>query len=630
MGYLDKLKQKPTGFLSTVKRVEHETEEELDPFEKLIRGAPVKHSHDLARIISLPRREIEYSERLADKWTDILRNKSKAPCTCKARWGYCIDRLNVTQAAAFEELHTCGGVLGIIGVGFGKSGIGILSPMVVDSRHAVLLIPPALRRKLFEKDLDQWAVHFQIPNVTGFPLYYPSVKQRLTVVAYSELSQAKNSDMLQRMPSDLIISDEAHNLKDKKSARTKRFLKAIGEHPARFVALSGTMSSKSIKDYGHLAKLALGEGSPLPLHPPTLEEWAGAIDSSPFQSPAGALMKLCNKGENVRDGFGRRLIETPGVVATTTASVACSLEINAIRVPVPAHIEGMLQAVRDTAQRPDGEEAIDAIRQHQWLREIACGFYYRWIYPRGEPRDVIDQWFDMRKKYFKEVREKLKFSQTFLDSPANLDRAAIRWHDGYSHDGRRYPPKTKRGPAPVWESAYWNAWREVRHSVKPDTEAVWESDYIVKAAVEWARNNTGLIWVQHRCLGESIAAALKLPYYGGDGDIPELSEDGSRCAVLSIAANKDGQNLQKFSKNLVVTPITSGKDWEQMIGRTHRQGQQADTITVDVMLHTHEMARAMAKAIEDARYVEQTRHGPQKLCYADYSFDLADFIDVDK
>ena len=93
--------------------------------------------------------------------------------------------------------------------------------------------------------------------------------------------------MLDRLQPELIIADECHSLKDGGAARTKRFLRYMRAHPTTiFLGLSGTVASKSLKDFWHLIKLALREKSPLPIRWPVLDKWAAALDPGETSAPS--------------------------------------------------------------------------------------------------------------------------------------------------------------------------------------------------------------------------------------------------------------------------------------------------------------------------------------------------------
>ena len=593
--------------------------------------AAVQHSRDLARVCELPRRALDPSSTAAAiKWTALLRRPDDTdPCDCRERWGFCIKSLLPIQGWGLEDASTQAGLLGLIGVGWGKTGLDILLPLVVPGcKVALLLIPPNLRAQFLQRDFPQWSRHFKVPDLAGAGKFTPGIP-KLHVVAYSELSSARATDLLRRIGPDLIIADEGHNLKRREASRTKRFLRHFTEHEGtRLCALSGTLTTRSLKDYAHLSKLALGEASPLPLHWPTVEEWAGALDPQGLNglaSPIGALARLCAVGEPAREGFRRRLVETRGVVATEQGALGTSLILSERKAPqVPAQVLEALRGVRASWQRPDGEELTDAISKAAVCRQLAAGFFYRWIWPRGESKEVIRAWLDARREWHRELRERLKTSREHLDSPLLLTRAAVRWHDGFVEileDKRiEHPPHTKH-PL-TWRAESFPRWREVRDTAEPQTEAVWISEYLARDCIGWALDEPGIVWYDHAAFGEKLSALSGIPFFGPGPQASSaiLAENGKRSIIASVKAHGTGKNLQAWSRNLIANPPSDGGAWEQLLGRTHRQGQTADEVIAEVYLHTEELKEAIELAIHRARYIESTTGTRQKLLYAARTF----------
>lgn len=690
-----------------------------DQTSELYRGSPVDWSADLKRIMALPRRVLNDTDpRAAVTWTRHLRKVRTEPCDCDQRWGVrdeagkiipgsgCITDLKPIQGWALEEVYDCKGMLGILGVGHGKTGLDILLPWALFPRKAdkvheakvcLLLIPPKLKRRFFTKDYPQWAAHFEVPNLAGWTGtgFVMDGRPVLEVVSYSELSTKKNTDLMTRLRPDAIIADEAHKLKDRKAVRTSRFLKVFnqeytvktGKPTPYYCPMSGTITDHSIKEYAHHAQHALREGSPLPLAHPTLDEWAAAIDVSNHPAPMGRLRLLCEPGETVQEGFARRLLETKGVVTTSTASVKAALELAAIEVPpLPETITGHLRTIREEEKRPDGEESDGAMTTANWAREMASGFYSYWAFPKEykrlckcgaecteacEAQKLIKAWFAARKNWNKSVRRKLYQAQEFADSPDLLKHAAMRWFDGYEHDGVKYPPKTPQrhvpatcpkcktgqpdqnphrkacvkcgrewpgGPLPTWDSVLdesegtsqpietWPEWAKLKDQVEPEPKTKWVDPFLINAAAEWGKKNVGVIWVGHADFGHRLAKAIGngAPFYNGGGKDPELDEKGDRTIVCSIQAMNEGTNLQHlFYKNLVVHPPVAALLWEQFLGRTHRQGQRQDTVEADLYLHTAEFRRAFDTACRRAQYIQTTNRTPQKLCLATIDLTLA-------
>lgn len=577
------------------------------------KGCPVGDSRDLHRVQELPVRPkppAEHLQAAIEHYGRTLGKPKTGACDCRARFGRrCADTLKPVQAWALAEMEEHGGLLGPIGVGYGKTLLDLLAPMVVTScRVAVLLIPPGLRDQL-NVDWEFYGQHWNLPNRTD-SRWHTSGRPWVHVVAFSELSGPKSTDLLERIQPDLVIVDEAHNLRRRDAARTKRFLRYFVAHPeTRLCCWSGTLTNKSLRDYAMLSTLALKDGSPAPLHWPTVEEWAGALDPSDNPAPIGALKAFCEPGESVRVGWKRRLHNTAGVVASLDEQ-SCNASITFSERPttLPSKVATMLAEVREKWERPDGEKLVLITDKARCLDELASGFFYRWKWPRGEPVEVIEKWLRVRKEWHKELRERLKFSRPHMDSPRLLTNAAIRFQQGYE------------GDLPTWDSAAWPEWSKTYDTAKPETEAVWVDDWLARDAAEWAKSNIGIVWFEHVALGHRVAELAGVPYYGAgkDAEVGILRERGERSVVASIAAHGTGRNLQSFSRNLVANVPSDGGRWEQLLGRTHREGQEADEIAVEVYRHTPELILALDKARSLSEYIEGTMGGTQKLLRASY------------
>lgn len=633
-------------------------------------GQEVGKSRDLARVLELHRRSRPTDFTAIRSSFEHL--KKSGPCDCRSKYNKpCASGLLDTQAWALDEIRSEQGLLGPISVGDGKTLIDLLAAMVIpDCKVAVLLIPPQLRSQLIQVDWGFYGQHWTLPNL-GSGAWFDPKKPTLHVIAYSELSSAKNSDILDRIKPDLIIADEAHLLRNSGTARTKRFKRFFSAHPkTRFCCWSGTLTTKSLKDYAHLSALALKEGSPTPLHWPTVEEWAGAIDPCDYPSGIGALSALCAPGEHVREGFRRRLEDSRGVVASP-ATMSCTAGLNFYERPAtaPGSVQDALTALLGTWTRPDGEELVSALDVHRCAKELSSGFFYHWIWPRAESLEVRERWLRVRRDWHKEMREKLKQSKEFMDSPLLLVKAAIRWHDGFvvvekkgghQHSPRCYeaehwcgsdsdeistncnhdcvlnllckipegevrheiPPHTKIAPQPTWDAQLWPEWREVRDTAKPETEGVWIDDFLARDAAAWCREPVGICWYEHDLFGRRVAELADAPLFGPGKESSDalVLERGLRSVVASIRSHGTGKNLQCFSRNLVANTPSDAAVWEQLLGRTHRQGQESDEVSTYVYRHTAVNIEALSRAKMLAMYIQETMGGSQKLLRASYGF----------
>lgn len=595
--------------------------------------SPEPLKYDVERILALPTRPPEMPPADAARLGAAFKAELGLPnalCACRSRFRRaCCAELRPVQVQALHEIRTTGGLLGPIGVGHGKTLVDLLAAMVLPGvRQAVLLLPPNLKSQLLDADWHYYGQHWRLPNLAGGKWHHAD-RPLLHVIAYSELSGAKNTDLLSRLKPDLIILDEAHNVANSTAARTKRYKRYLDLHQPKQVAMSGTLVKRALSDYAHISNASLGNGSPTPHSYPIIEEWSNALDPKTFGAQSD-IHRLRLAGEPLLTAFRRRLISTPGVVSSGSLD-SCNASLTITERPLkmpPTVTEQYKRLVAPEGwQRPDGEELFDALQVATCARQLACGFYYRWRWPRQEPTPVRQKWLDVRKEWHKELREKLKHSKEHMDSPLLLWTAAARWHDGYvviEHDengkeiGRReIPPRTKSGPKPVWDAEWFLEWRRVKDTAQPETEAVWLDDFVLQDAKAWLDAHPGLLWYEFSAFAEELARRNRSTFThagpGEDGNQRVLKLTGKERTIISIKAHGTGKNLQMFHRNLVANPPGGGDAWEQMLGRTHRSGQEADEVTVEVYRHTPEYREAVSSARDLAEYIQGTFGGTQKL-----------------
>lgn len=585
--------------------------------ERLSNGE-VEWSEDFARILALPRRLKPNVDALVVELTTKLK-RPEGTMT-----------LRPIQAWALYEAPLANGAVCPVSIGGGKTLTSMLMPMVMPHcERAVLLIPPDLRAQ-FALDWKRYGQHWKLPNLVDGDSFVPG-RPALHVLAYSELSHKKGTDYLERVNADLIIADECQALSNVESARGGRFFEYFPSRPwARFVAMSASITADSLGDFAHLMVVALGGNAPAPVAQKTMKEWASALDPTTDEPlEPGVLRQFCTPGEDTRSGIRRRLVDTLGVVASSEDAFGVPLVFRE-RVPPPMPL-AVAEAykklkIKDpetgTFPRPDGEPLEDQLEVVACARSLSVGLYLRWVFPRGEPRELIDAWYQVRTAWNRELRAQLQNDRkVFMDSPGLCEDAAIRYYDGGCVGCERGPKQPHVAGCklvvqqPLWDPYSYPAWREIRDLVYYESEAVWMDDWIARDAVEWMKEHTGIVWTEHPELGERISALSGCPYFGaGDDDI--LKEKGNRSIVASIDSHGKGKNLQgPFSKNLIVQPPASAETWEQCVGRTHRPGQTAAEVGVWYYAHAVELENALEKAQERAKYIEDILGSAQKLRY---------------
>ena len=541
---------------------------------KGIKTTGISKTSEFIRILNLPRRNWETAEDL---------NLLVAALTDYLRVAEGTMTLRAVQAASLRDMHDVGGFFGPIAVGAGKAFITLLAPVVMEAERPLLIVPAQLRNQTNRKVLPLMRKHWRL---------HP----KLRIIGSSELSLAKNAKILDEIQPDLIIIDECHEFKNLKAARTRRLKRWMHDRPeTKIVAVSGTVTMRSIKDYWHILLWALKpDWAPLPVKWREVQDWADALDEGvpeDKQTAPGALLEFCKGKENVRKGYRRRLVETPGVVATTENDLGVSIQISRKQIKVPGSILSMIQTMRNTWETPGGDMIREPVELWRHARELAVGFWYRWDPP--PPRE----WREARKAWGSLVREILTHNRRGLDTPLMV------WNEC----------ERMKNPPPEFL-----VWLAVRDTFKPNTVPVWESDYMIDTVAEWLSQGPGICWFESIAFGARLREKTNFKVYGPKDDIL----DASGPIAASQRAHSTGKNLQQYHRNLLITPPPSGKDWEQLMGRTHRQGQLADTVTFEVCLHLEELQSGFDQARSDAIYLEETLGSRQKLNYADYGKGL--------
>lgn len=543
---------------------------------------------DFRRIVGLPRRDWDNDEleHFRVELTRYLRPDGEVPDDAFV--------LNRIQAAALRDIHDERGGFLPVAVGGGKALISLLAPVVLEAERPLLLLPADLREQTKRKVLPEMARMFRLhPN--------------LLVAGNSELSLAKNADMLERLAPDVIILDEVHEYKNLRAGRTRRMNRFLGDHPETVVvAMSGTVSSRSLRDYHHIIRWCLGENRmPLPQKHMELCDWADALDvdvPDEKRLAPGAMRLFCASGENARQGFRRRLTETPGVVASGAEELGVSLRIRALEPRLPDELRSALATLRSRWEDPNGVSYSEAVDIWRVARQLALGFWYRWEPPAPEG------WKDARRDWSAFVRETIRYNRRGLDTELQVWNDCARRH--VELKGRKTEPS-------------WLLWRELRDTFKPNPVPTWlDERWLVDIVKRWLADGDGLVWIEHTAVGERLSRAIGVPYFGAGERASRDILDADGPAVVSIAAHHRGKNLQQWNRNLVVAPPSSGKMWEQLVGRTHRVGQRADEVLVDVMLHYVEANDSFRHALDDARYLEDTLGSRQRLNYADIAFEV--------
>jgi hypothetical protein len=573
----------------------------------------IEHTPEFERIRLLPWHDWE---------REILYNDRHLRLSSMLKTPYGTMALFPIQAAALIAIHDHGGAFLPIPVGEGKTIVSFLAGRMLNAQRPALLIPAALRRKTY-REFQTLYKHWFAPVV-----FMREKDFDKCVFNYEGLSRASGKDALHAYKPDVIIADEAHLLKNRDAACTRVVERFMYENPeTRFVAMSGSMTSRSILDYWHIMMWCLREKMPLPRYSSEVERWADALDEKKailVNRPDAKIFTQFLRAEDwssmgvineyadephlraARIGFRNRLLSAPGIVQTKDERLGVSLIMKRAHIDPGKMANNWLAVLRVTKKTPNGEDLNLPTEIWRMARELACGFWYRWDPP--PPQDWLAArrawgWYE-RQILLRDGLFYAQYKELRCDSPFQLASAIVQ--------GRIENPGVCR--------AYFD-WAAIRDSYKHDVIAEWIDDGVLNFAAEWLEREKGIVWTEHRAFGEKLSAITGVGFCseeGLDAQGKMIEDYDGRPVIASVQANHRGRNLQAWCRNLGVTFPPNGARMEQLLGRTHRSGQKANTVYFDWVDACEEQSEGFRQLLADARYIEDTWGKKQKVNFADH------------
>lgn len=631
---------------------------------------------EMERILSLPvwdpvsDKEIQT---LSREW--IQAGPLEGRCDCKKSCRGKPMRLQPEQAAGIASFRKTGRGFACAGVGKGKTALGIMvakEALTIDPTARILLLVPAANCKQFiVQDIPWSRTHLTGPEIRLKNFYKANEHLRQSMassgepgvylVPHSLLSEEDARALLERINADLVIVDEAHFLKGRASARNRRFWDwvAAAERrdpdelpPAGFV-MSGTMQTNTPADYHAIMRWTLGSLSVLPTSVMESMEWSQILRAG---SDAKRHVQDCDKKgcacprkrhlspeeydrlnpllrwakktfpkeaikgttkRAARRAYKLRLRSAPGIVPMSKDDLGTGLRLENLDVPEPGKA---LQALIDELDRswttPDGDVLTYGIEKHQVMSQLTAGFYLKHTWPERHPkvRQAIKA-HEAKQEYLRALRP---FFASALARKNNLDtplQAGKYW--------------SEHGPLRKAEGLYelWAEWKELQEEDLPerDVSLVMVDDYKIELAWRWAKKHGkpgGIIWVEHTLFGNEVVRQLAKAGVKGlvrkeEGD-DWLQNDGSEemICVAGRRAHGTGKNLQHHRNQLLVQWCRPANHFEQLMGRCHRPGQEADELTVHTVNVTDHDHMTVAATLLDTVYDQQTMGGNRKLLLA--------------
>jgi hypothetical protein len=604
------------------------------------------------------------------------------------------------QIDAAWEYETLGGLISPLGVGHGKTIVtGLVGKIGLQRRghrRVVLLVPPEVVDQLVKRDLPSLRRWIALDGIPIWHVHGGSGARRkiceqpgpgLWVYTYSLLSQPTAEEEMRAIHPTLWICDEAHNVARRTAARTRRFIHLFedmdrGCREGRFgpdvtaknaelVALSGTITRRSIKDYAHLSNMALVNASPIPFYQETIRLLSLAIDSDSNQYGSGLTederlqanrylewaydQGLTFQGEQyrshtwpdkMREAYQHRIRTSPGVIGSSDAGVEASLIISWSEPPRPKGADGELMVahmkrIAEEMKTPDGDEIDFGMHSFKWYYELSSGFYnsLRWptedevMIEAGRKGKVVTKeaataaielakrHHAFKQDYHVKLRQFLKQKRVpKCDTPMLVALELTHQREGKPAK-HSLPRELKDAYRIMKEADFEDLPQRKRRSMRI-------CDYKVAAACQWAKQYHpdnggpgGFIWYHHPEIGEWICELLTeqgIPFTfapAGENDAPFV--DG---IVVASYSHGTGKNLQHQSRNLFVElPHDGAVTMEQTIGRTHRAGQKSDDVRCDVFVANGFDMAYFNHILRDADYIQSSMGQVQRLCFATYS-----------
>lgn len=588
-------------------------------------------------------------------------------------------RLWPIQAEGVSAFLNTGGLVGSIGVGWGKTLICIMIASLGFSaghRKMVYMLPSSVFGQFWKIDL-RWARQRVPVSMPVIPLVGRSMRDRkliarqdrpgLYVLSWELVSREDGEEILKYIAPTLVIGDEAQNIRNHSSARTKRFERYVSAARPRCAFVSGTITSKSPQDYHHLMSWALGHGSCLPLPPRLASEWYPVIDSSADttegyspvsqSSNRGAIMPLIEWARRTFPQWDRYLTETtagfrlafklrfsttPGVVSSGDREIGVSLRISNREIqdyqnaPGWEELAELMRQVDEDWLTPNDDPIEFVIHKWKWLYELSHGFWnrlywadYQTVARRRnitdhEAYDIICRSMEQHaalNEYHKVLRDFIEnHSREGLDTPFKIGN--VMRLSGAEH---------------VTEELFdaWNFAKslEFEGMIERDREAIRVCSFKIDDTIKWVQESAKkrgkygcILWYYHHGLGNWLSekateAGLDVLHCPagpkGNEDIRDES-NASKVVVASWKAHGVGKNLQHFRHQYVVQWPRNGADAEQLLGRTHRNGQTADEIVVHTGQTLSFDCMQFSACALDALYTHQTTGNRQKMVYANY------------
>jgi hypothetical protein len=479
--------------------------------------------------------------------------------------------LRPIQAVAIREALQCGGLVLNARVGAGKTLVGAILATVWEDERPLMFVPGGQDGKT---DLE----------LAGYRKDW-NLSHLINVETYNALSRDLDEQLLRSYAPRVLICDEVSKLQNVQhggSAMAGRVNSWMVAHPETiFVGMSGTLFKQGLKDFGHVVNWALKDKAPIPRRPVEIDSWQRGLKGNTGSWPAMRTQLGVPEGSDVKAAFRERLFHAPGVIISVDQFTGVPLELET--VAFDSGTQAALQALYLTGETPDGLDVLDigqgdadAAGGTTWAaeRQLALGFYYK---PDPTPPRP---WANARKRYFQLVRREI------MSGRFRTELQVRNWCD------RIHEP-------------CWVKWKALQPTFEPRFVPVWLNTRALDYAKSWGREG-GIVWCDHRAFAQRLAAETGWPLFG-PGGVDDAGNPIELCKARTIIASRQangyGRNLQHWNRALITALPGNGRDFEQLLGRQHREGQLR-AVKVDLLFicraHVADLRKVVSLSEQEA------------------------------
>lgn len=470
--------------------------------------------------------------------------------------------------------------------------------MALEGGERPVIFTEASNVEQMRNDFEMYRRHWQLPTC-------------YRIESYEALSL--DGDLLWKLNPTAVLLDEAHKLKDvTKSGRSKKFDRwRRGNWEIPVYSLTGSPGTE-FKDFAHslvwsIPELSKANGGPIPVNE----------DGQPRGKEFQALQRRWKKDPLEYERFLAELYKHPGIVIWEHAYNDVPLHIKHTIIPTEPEMEEHWERLRCFGEAPDGYPLEGPAEQWGTARCMGCSMYYEHV-PRPEQpfKDARGDWG----RFFRDLIEDEKGAPGGpYDTEGEVARAVLA------------------GTLPRGDYDRWMA-EKIPYEKIVQKRGEWLGRAKIDYAIDWGREREHLaerdrggsiIWVCFQEVGERLARETGWPYYGENARDARGRHVSKATAPVIIASENScgtGKNLQRYNKNLRLTPPSNNDGAEQRLGRTHRPGQLCDRVEEEWLYGCLEDWAAFEKALAEAEINQDELKAPRKLLLAIH--DRAKYPDV--